>query len=733
MADSVNVLLDEQEDIEKEVADFIKTTVLFRGPDPEIMRKHDISPRSPEEDRALAAVDNPITFMVVRNRLQTIVDEAKEMLEHIASAPAAKWGDLVCCIYTANGDMAVASAAGVLIFAILAHHPVKYTLKYWKDEPTVGIRPGDIFMHNDARFGNIHNTDQSTFMPLFHDGRIVAWAGAIVHEGENGACEPGGMPSAANSPFDEGLKISPMKVGENNELRADIVTYFQNNVRDPKLQFEDMMAKKTAVLRVLSRVTEVIEEVGPDVFIAAMRNSLESTEKEARRRISEWNDGTVRTVFYCDNTLRENLMAKINCALTKRGDELIFDFRGSSPEFLNRPINTVLASMKGLIGQLFLNFVWPDMPRNQAVLSPIKFLTDDKSTLNCSPESPNAQSMMTFFPAFAAAQQCVNKFLASASARYTDLIANWYDMIQGLIYGGITQHGHFVGNILTDINGMGGAARSNRDGENALSPIFCAMSDLGETELVEDEYPILALISKKIMRDNQGFGKFRGGHGHQMAYTMKGSPMWGWALTCTGSKYPNVYGLFGGYACHSYPLMKILGTNVIEEIQKTPGKATYDVVDIMTKKPFEGRYSTHHMGVQFELAREGEVYMIAQGCGGGYGDVLQRDPALVIKDLEDGLISEWVAWNIYRVVYDHGTFAVDEAATRKARDEERTARLKRGVPFAEFEARWTRKTPPENVPYYGCWGDREEIYCGSPEVKMKASELRPVMIVQGAK
>lgn len=733
MANDLIVHLEEEDSIEKEVAEFLKTTVLFRGPDPEIMTNHQMTPRSPDEERALSGVADPITFMVVRNRLQTIVDEAKEMLEHICSAPAAKWGDLICCIYTANGDMAMASAAGVLLFAILAQHPVKYTLKYWKDEPTVGIRPGDIFMHNDARFGNIHNTDQSTFMPLFHDGKIVAWAGAIVHEGENGACEPGGMPSAANSPFDEGLKISPMKVGENYELRADIVTYFQNNVRDPKLQFEDMMARKTAVLRVLSRVSEVIEDVGPDVFVAAMRHSMESTEREARRRISEWNDGTVRSVFYCDNTLREGLMVKINCALTKKGDELYFDFRGSSPEFLNRPINTVFASMKGMIGQLFLNFVWPDLPRNQAVLSPINFIVDERSTLHSSPESPNAQSMMTFFPAFAAAQNCVNKFLASAHKRYTDVIANWYDMINGFIYGGITQHGHFVGNIMTDINGMGGAARSNRDGEHALAPIFCAMSDLGETELVEDEYPVLAMISKKIMTDNQGFGKFRGGHGHQMAYTMKGSPMWGWALTCTGSKYPNVYGLFGGYGCHSYPLMKVRGTNVIEEIRKAPEKAIYDIVDIMTERPFAGEYSTHHMGMQFELAQEGELYMIAQGCGGGYGDVLHRDPALVIKDLEDGLISDWVAWNIYRVVYDRETFAVDDATTCKAREEERKARLLRGVPFAEFEARWTKSAPPKEIAYYGCWDNPEEIYCGSPDAKVKASEIRPVMVVQGSK
>ena len=91
-------------------------------------------------------------------------------------------------------------------------------------------------MHNDARYGNIHNTDQSLIIPVFHNGELICFTGAIVHEGENGACEPGGMPSAAESPFDEGLKMSPFKVGENYTFRRDIMTFLQNSVREPKLQ-----------------------------------------------------------------------------------------------------------------------------------------------------------------------------------------------------------------------------------------------------------------------------------------------------------------------------------------------------------------------------------------------------------------------------------------------------------------------------------------------------------------
>ncbi len=33
----------------------------------------------------------------------------------------------------------------------------------------------------------------SLFIPLFYEDEILCWAGAIIHEGENGANEPGGL------------------------------------------------------------------------------------------------------------------------------------------------------------------------------------------------------------------------------------------------------------------------------------------------------------------------------------------------------------------------------------------------------------------------------------------------------------------------------------------------------------------------------------------------------------
>jgi N-methylhydantoinase B/oxoprolinase/acetone carboxylase alpha subunit len=716
------------------ISRFLEDNVVFLGPDPEIMENHDISPRTDFEDVAMKKEADPAILALVRDRLQAGCNETFEMLEQMGAAPGAKWGDMITGIFTPSGDLAVASTGGVLLFACLVHHPIKFIRKYWIDEPTVGVREGDGFIHNDARYGNIHNTDQSLIVPIFHEGKLVAWAGATVHEGENGAIEPGGMPSAAEQVYDQGLMMSPFKVVENYELKKDLVTYLQNSVREPKLQYEDMKVKLFVCRRLEQRVQAAIAEFGVEAVVSSLRRGLEDSKTEVQRRLQEWPEGIVRTIIMADGTLRENCLIKIQLAMEKKGGELILDFRGSSPEFANRCNNTVLASLKGMLCQLFLMFVWPDLPRNQAVFAPIRVICDPKSALRSSYLTPNSESMMTFFPAFTAAQLCVAKFLYGSPSKFTKVIAPWHNMIRTFIWGGLTQHNEMVGNLCADLNGMGGGARADRDGEHGVAPIFASMADTGEQELNEEEIPFIQIVSKKIMKDNQAFGKYRGGQGYEMIASNLMSNMWGFMVCCIGSKVSCTPGLFGGYSSPTYPLCKVKGIDTFEVMKTNPEKWEFSIVDIMNKQPFAGaKYTTHHMGLQFELCDRGELYMIMQGCGGGYGDVLERDPDLVIKDVEEDLISHETAARMYHIVYNPKTLVLDREATTAARDAERAARKRRGVPYKDFYKKWVTQEPPAQLPLFGCWGDdRETIYAGPfagvPRRKMKSSEIEPIFM-----
>jgi N-methylhydantoinase B/oxoprolinase/acetone carboxylase alpha subunit len=337
-------------------------------------------------------------------------------------------------------------------------------------------------------------------------------------------------------------------------------------------------------------------------------------------------------------------------------------------------------------------------------------LTDEGSCINPGLEAPLGQSLQGAFKTFGVVQALFAKMQYSCPEKYGSLIAPWFNQINTFLFGGLTQHGEFVGNVCADLNGMGGGARAHRDGENSMAPFFAAMADLGEQEIIEDDVPFLQLISKKIKRDAQGFGKHRGGMGYEIAVAARGTPLWGFATVSSGSKFPAVPGLFGGYGCPSYPLAKIKGVNVFQQMQGAPRNWSFDFETLMNAQPFTGaRYTTHHMGMGFELADEGEVYMICQGSGGGYGDVLEREPEAVMADVEAGYLSPETARDVYFVVSDPATLAVDLAATEAARAEERQARLGRGRPYGDFVNEWVTPEPPQHLPYYGSWGDDTSI------------------------
>ena len=679
---------------------------MFLGPDPEIMNDHKSAPRTAEEERLMVQPYDANDLDRVRKRIIAGLDEAYEMMAQTGAAPGAKWGDLTSAVYSASGDLVHISTGGVLAFASVLHYPVRYINKYWRDEPTVGVHEGDAFIHNDARFGNIHNTDQSIIVPVFYDGELIAWVATVVHEGENGAKEPGGMPSSSESAFDDGLRMSPFKIIEKGELRRDLLTFLQNSVREPALQYQDLKVKYYAALRIKDRVLALIDEVGRDAFIVSLRKSLEDVAAEARRRIAAIPDGTYRVNFFTDSTLRENVLIKYPCAITVRGENMTIDWRGAAPQFLNRAFNTTLASGKCGMNQALLGFLWPDLPRGISIMNSIDVLTDQGSCVHPTDDAPLGQSLQGTFKTFGVVQALFPKMTFSCPEKFGSIIAPWFNQINTFLFGGVTQHGQFVGNVCADLNGMGGGARAYRDGEPAMAPFFAAMADLGEQEIIEEDVPFLQLISKRIKRDNQGFGKYRGGMGYEIAVAAKGTPMWGFATVSSGSKFPAVPGLFGGYGCPALPLAKIKGTNVFETLRERPELFAFDFEQLLNEQPFpDAQYSTHHMGMGFELADEGEVYMICQGSGGGYGDVLERDPNAVIADVEAGYISPDSARDIYHVAFDERTLAIDEDATIAARDSERAARMERGRPYAEFMADWTTAQPPEAVPYYGSWGD----------------------------
>ena len=692
----------EQEWVDK----FMDDTTLFLGPDPDIMRSHHIAERSEFEAECISQGVDPLEVDRIRKRLAGALDEGYEMCEAQGAAPGAKWGDLTTAVYTAAGDVTYLSCHGVIAFSAILHHPIRYIMKYWKDEPTVGIHDGDGFIHNDARYGNVHNTDQSMIMPVIRDGNIIAWVAATIHEGENGACEPGGMPSGSETPFDDGLRMSPFKIVERGELRRDLLTFLQHSVRDPKLQLADLKVKIASVQRIKQRIDKLIDEVGVETFVAALRITVEDVEAEVKRRIRELPDGTVQFNQFMDSTLKENILIKFACKITVKGENMTIDLRGTGPEILNRAFNSPLCSVKSMMMQAILAFWWPDLPRCTSAMSPIEIISDEHTWADAGYDAPMGQSLQASFRGFSALQAPWAKLQFANPEKFSNVIAPWFNQINTFLWGGVNQHGDQLGNLCADLNGMPGGAKPFLDGEDAVSPLFCAMADTAEQEVMEEEVPFMQLVAKRLVRDNMGFGKHTGGMGYEMIVASEGTPLWGFMTVTSGSKFSSIYGTFGGYGCGAYPLSMVKGINFYDIVRKDPSKFDLSIEKVMNEQPFEGgKYQTAHMGLQFDVAKDGELYMISQGAGGGYGDPLDRDPAAVVKDLELNRISPKVATEIFAVAWESETYILDDEGTDELRAAARSARLDRGKPYAEFVEEFVTEEPPADLLYYGSWGD----------------------------
>ena len=76
----------------------------------------------------------------------------------------------------------------------------------------------------------------------------------------------------------------------------------------------------------------------------------------------------------------------------------------------------------------------------------------------------------------------------------------------------------------------------------------------------------------------------------------------------------------------------------------------------------------------WEQVAAGEVIRIETTGGGGWGDPLERDPARVLRDVRNGLVSDASARADYGVVLDTAQWKVDEVATRALRTDLRRAR-----------------------------------------------------------
>jgi N-methylhydantoinase B len=201
--------------------------------------------------------------------------------------------------------------------------------------------------------------------------------------------------------------------------------------------------------------------------------------------------------------------------------------------------------------------------------------------------------------------------------------------------------------IYVDFTCCAWGARPYADGLDGNSHIYANMASQ-PIEVTETEQP-LQITAYEFIQDAMGPGKFRGGAPFRREYKLLAEEA---VLQVRSDRRDfRPFGLYGGGP--GRPSMNYL--NPDDNPAPLPSKLTMNM-------------------------KKGDLFRHEVAGGGGWGDPLERDPALVLRDVLNGFVSERAAREDYGVVLTGKPLIVDDAATAALRQRMRAQRHWKEVP-----------------------------------------------------
>ena len=243
---------------------------------------------------------DPIGYEKLFARLRGGLVSARETALNISASPIVReLGELCFALYTPEGD-SIALSTGIIVHVHTMSDAIKFMVRNgWEDNP--GIRPGDIFANNDPAIGDVHNADVQTFVPIFWEGELVAWAGGVTHVLDIGASTPGGVPVGPTSRLDDGIDLPCMKIGEDDELAQWHLLRCQKRTRAPMYYLLDERTRLAGCHMVREAVERVILEEGIDRLKQFSREVIEEGRRSFKSRIREMTvPGRYRSVAFTE-------------------------------------------------------------------------------------------------------------------------------------------------------------------------------------------------------------------------------------------------------------------------------------------------------------------------------------------------------------------------------------------------------------------------------------------------
>ena len=601
---------------------------------------------------------DPITFEVLSHRLHQITREMGIALERTGgTVTTTQQHDYNASLYRPDGEiMAAGETYGHHV--VCAGFAVKRILESFGKEE---IFPDDIFLLNDPYLAAIHNPDVYIISPIHYQNALVGWSATFVHVSDVGAITPGGDSPDATEIFQEGFRIPGIKLVERGKLRKDVFNTITHMTRQPDAVGLDLKCEIAANNVAKARLRAMYRQYGPELMNSVSAEMIRYTETVLRKRLGEIPDGEWREML----TIEADGPCRLVLALRKQEDRLIFDFTGTDAQ-VRKGINLPFHGTFGFCFGAILYSIAYDLPKNQGVLKPMEVIAPKGTLVHV--QFPGPISMSTTSSGFGVgflASSVLMQMIATSEKWRKEIVAPSASH-RNCRHSGVNQYHRYSAFINMAHGAMdGNGARIDRDGvDSGGSYMSCP-----NVEWMELQYPLLYLFRRHAM-DSPGAGKFRGGVGVESAHTLHDAPegkIRGVAYGVAGLENSG-HGMFGGYP--GAPSIMILKEKTRVNELLASNKPPIQIASL-------GGQERILPYCNFEL-NESDVLYLRVASRGGYGDPLERDPALVKKDVANSIVSLDAAREIYGVVLQEPGLQLDLAATRQLRTKMRQQEIDGG-------------------------------------------------------
>ncbi|UCH98767.1 MAG: hydantoinase B/oxoprolinase family protein [Candidatus Aminicenantes bacterium] len=432
-----------------------------------------------------------IEITIFKNIFQSISDEMGKILQYSAFSPNIKERkDFSCALFTAAGES----------FAFGTHIPVHLgamPLSVKAALSEVAFQEGDMVILNDPYRGGTHLPDITLIAPVFQKGRIAFFIANRAHHSDVGGMQAGSMPLSSEI-FQEGLIIPPVKLLKRNKPDEEIFNMILSNVRTPVERRGDLMAQIAANKRGIQRLEENIEKYGLHNIDNYSKFLIDYTEQLFKSLIAEIPDGNYYFEDLLDDDGFETRDILIKVCLKVKGDELVIDFSGSSPQ-VKGGINTNAAVTYSSVLYVLTTLLDEEIPINSGIMRPVKLVLPPDSIVNASKPSGLAGGNVE------TSQRIVDVLMGALSRAMPGRIpAASQGTMNNISFGG---HGFAYYETL----GGGAGAGPSYHGE---SGVHTNMTNSLNTpiEALEIDFPV-EIKSYSIRKKSGGKGQFNGGDG----------------------------------------------------------------------------------------------------------------------------------------------------------------------------------------------------------------------------